>query len=125
MPERSTTAPRRHAALTSGRLQLSPRLSIEPSVSINWVDLPFGTFRATLLQSRAIFTVSPRLFFTALVQSSSTSNLVSTNIRMRWEYQPGSELFFVYTDERDSATPGFPDSRNRGVIVKVNRLFRM
>jgi hypothetical protein len=49
---------------------------------------------------------------------------VSANVRLRWEYQPGSEIFVVYNDERDTLTRGVPDMRNRAFIVKVNRLFR-
>jgi len=30
----------------------------------------------------------------------------------------------VYTDERDTTTPGYPGLRNRAFVVKVNRLFR-
>ena len=38
----------------------------------------------------------------------STSNLLTTNMRFRWEYRPLSELFIVYSDGRDTLTP---DSR--------------
>jgi hypothetical protein len=43
---------------------------------------------------------------------------------LRWEYQPGSELFVVYNEERDTVIARFPDLQNRAFIVKVNRLFR-
>ena len=36
----------------------------------------------------------------------------------------GSELFVVYTDERDTRGNGYPDLRNRAFVVKVNRLVR-
>jgi hypothetical protein len=39
-----------------------------------------------------------------LPQYSSGDNAFSSNLRFRWEYQPGSELFVVYTDERDTAS---------------------
>ena len=39
-------------------------------------------------------------------------------------FQPGSELFVVYTDERDTLKPGYPDLKNRAFVVKVNRLLR-
>jgi hypothetical protein len=45
-------------------------------------------------------------------------------VRLRWEYAPGSELFVVYNEERDAATPRFPALSNRAFIVKVNRLLR-
>jgi hypothetical protein len=30
----------------------------------------------------------------------------------------------VYTDERDTVTRGFPDLKNRALVVKINRLLR-
>ena len=68
--------------------------------------------------------MTPLMFASALVQYNSSTNLVSANVRLRWEYRPGSELFVVYNEERDSLTRGVPDLRNRAFIVKVNRLFR-
>jgi hypothetical protein len=49
---------------------------------------------------------------------------VAANVRLRWEYQPGSELFVVYNEERDTWGRRFPDLANRALIVKINRLFR-
>ena len=49
----------------------------------------------------------------------------SSNLRFRWEYRPGSELFVVYTDERDTLQRGFPDLKNRAFVVKINRLLRL
>ena len=45
---------------------------------------------------------------------------------MRWEYRPGSELFIVYNEERDSeAALGIPGLLNRAFIVKVNRFLKI
>jgi hypothetical protein len=64
------------------------------------------------------------MFVSALAQYNSSSNAVSSNLRLRWEYHPGSELFVVYTDERDALTRGYPDLKNRAIVIKVNRLLR-
>ena len=83
-------------------------------------------FRSTshLAGSRVTFTMSPRMFASALVQYNSANNAVGANVRLRWEYRPGSELFVVYNDERDTRASGFPDLSTRAFIVKINRLFR-
>lgn len=107
-----------------GRIGLSPQLSVEPSVELNRVDVPSGRFTTALVTSRATFTLNPRAFLSALLQYNSSVASLSTNIRLRWEYQPGSELFVVYTDLRDTLGPHFPELENRAVVVKVNRLFR-
>ena len=113
--------------LSRGRVEVTPQLSVEPSVSFNWVDLPEGRFTTGLSRVRVNYTVSPRMFFSGLLQHNSSGNTVSSNVRLRWEYSPGSELFVVYTEDRDT-DPFLPDRRtelrNRGFVVKMNRLFR-
>ena len=113
--------------LSRGRVDLSPRLSVEPSLSFNWIDLPGGSFRTDLVRGRLNYTFSPRMFVSSLFQYNSTSRTLGTNLRLRWEYSPGSELFVVFTEEQD-VDPLRPDRyaelRNRGFVVKVTRLFR-
>ena len=64
------------------------------------------------------------MFFGGLVQYNSLGRSLSTNLRLRWEYQPGSELFVVYNDQRDTALRGTPLLQNRAFVVKFTRLFR-
>jgi hypothetical protein len=109
---------------SAGRIALLKQWSMEPSVSINDVDRPVRGFRQSVLRLRSDYAFSPRRFISALVQYSSTGELVSSNLRFRWEYQPGSELFFVYTDERNALSPRLSELRNRAVIVKMNRLWQ-
>jgi hypothetical protein len=108
-----------------GRAEITSRLSAEPGISINRVDLPTGRFTATILSTRATLSFSPRMLTAAFVQYNSTSHLMSTNVRFRWEYRPGSELFLVYSDGRDTFGRGFPAFLNRGITLKATRLFRM
>ena len=115
-------------AFSQGRINILDQFSIEPSISLNWIDLPQGSFNTTLVGGRINYSFTPRMFFGGLVQYNSSSDLVSANLRFRWEYSPGSELFVVYTEERDTETfrpDRFSELRNRGFVVKINRLFRM
>ncbi|MGE4053965.1 MAG: hypothetical protein AB7F99_04120, partial [Vicinamibacterales bacterium] len=112
------------ATLQGARVSVTDQLSVEPSISINRVELPYGEFTTRLIRARTDYAFSPRMFATALMQFASDSNIYSSNFRFRWEYQPGSELFVVYTDERDTLGLGYPDLRNRAFVVKVNRLVR-
>ena len=107
-----------------GRISVTSQLSIEPSVSFNRVTLPQGGFTTELVSARATYTITPRMFVAALSQFNSVSNALSTNIRLRWEYQPGSEVFIVYTDQRDTLAQQFPVLENRAIVIKINRLFR-
>jgi Domain of unknown function (DUF5916) len=108
-----------------GRVELTPQLSLEPGLSLNWVDLPQGRFNTTLVTTRTTYTMTPLMFVSALVQYNSSNTTLSTNVRLRWEYQPGSELFVVYNEGRDTLAPrALPELETRSFVVKVNRLFR-
>jgi hypothetical protein len=109
---------------TQGRVEVLKQLSLEPSVSINWIDLPDGSFTAKLLRTRVNYSFTPRMFVSALFQHNSSNETVSTNLRLRWEYHAGSELFVVYTDEHDTLGLAAPLVENRAFVVKINRLLR-
>ena len=113
--------------LNRGRVDLSSRVSIEPSLSLNWIELPAGSFRTDLLRGRVTYTFTPRTFASGLLQYNSTTRTLGANLRLRWEYSPGSELFVVYTEEQE-VDPLRPSRslalRNRAFVVKINRLFR-
>ena len=117
----------RSVGFRQGRMEITQQLSLEPSVSVNWIDSPHGSFRTDLVVSRVNYTFTPRMFFSGLIQYNSSTNAISNNLRLRWEYSPGSELFVVYTEDRetDPLRPDrFSELRNRGFVVKLNRLFR-
>ena len=109
-----------------GRIELTPQFSAEPTLSFNHVETPYGTGDTNLIGSRVTYTISPRMFVAALVQFQSATRTATANVRFRWEYQPGSEMFVVYSDGRDTNDKGFPPPiLNRSVVVKVTKLFRL
>ena len=114
----------RTLGFSGARVSLLKQWSLEPSISFNDVTLPVGNFRTTVLRARSDYGFSSRMFTSTLLQYSSSDSVFSSNLRFRWEYRPGSELFIVYSDERDTLKPGFPDLKNRAFVVKINRLFR-
>jgi hypothetical protein len=115
---------KREANFTSGRVALTARVSIEPGVTMNWIDLPQGSFANRLLTARGIFTPSPRMLISSLVQYNASDETVSSSVRLRWEYVPGSELFFVYSDGRNTSEAPMPGLVNRSVAIKLTRLLR-
>ncbi|MEQ1757511.1 MAG: DUF5916 domain-containing protein [Vicinamibacterales bacterium] len=110
--------------VSGGRFSATPQLAFEPTYSANRADLVQGRFTTHLAGLRAIYTPAPRMFTSAFLQYNSSTHNVSANVRLRWEYQPGSELFVVFNEDRDTFARGFPEATNRAFIVKVNRLFR-
>ena len=109
------------------RIEVLPQLSVEPSLSFNWVDLEeLGDFTQHVGAARISYSFSPRLFLSGLVQYSSLAEALSANLRLRWEWAPGSELFVVYTEERDTDVfDRFSALSNRALVIKVNRLLRL
>jgi hypothetical protein len=107
-----------------GRVEFGPRFYAEPTISLNYFKTPFGDGDANIISSRLTYTLTPRMFASALVQYQSSSASISTNARFRWEYQPGSEVFFVYSDGRTTAGSGVPSVDNRSFVVKLTKLFR-
>ena len=106
------------------RLGLGPRLSFEPSLSLNHGELPAGAFTTTVGRVRGDIAFTTRMFATGLVQYGSADRGLSSNLRFRWEYRPGSEFFAVYTDERDLAPRALQPLKNRAFVLKINRLLR-
>jgi hypothetical protein len=108
-----------------GRIEVSSRVSLEPSFSQNWVELPEGDFTTQLGALRAIFTPSARTALSSFLQYNSSSDTWSSNVRLRWEYSPGSELYLVYSDGRDTSVDGFPEVRTRTLALKATYLLRL
>ena len=107
----------------NGRIEISPKFSIEPRLSLNWVDLPEGDFNTRLVSARVNYTFSPRMAVSTFIQYNSSRDSVSSSVRFRWEYEPGSDLFVVYSEGREdlSLTPFLA---NRTFVVKFTKLFR-
>jgi hypothetical protein len=110
-------------SLRSARMNAGLRLALEPIASVNHVRMPVGEFTATLAGARTTYMITPQMFVSGLLQYNSSTNTMSTNARLRWEYRPGSELFIVYNDDRNTLLS--PMLRNRALIIKINRLLRI
>ncbi|MYF76018.1 MAG: carbohydrate binding family 9 domain-containing protein [Acidobacteria bacterium] len=106
-----------------GRAEVNRRIAMEPNISLNWITVPGGEVRAQVSRLRATYTVSPRSFVGALVQYNSAAQLYSANVRFRWEYSPGSDLFVVFSTNRDG-DDGLSGLTDRALVVKFTRLFR-
>jgi hypothetical protein len=115
----------KRTASMNARYGISRQLGVEPNISINWIGRHGDSALVAATGARTTFTMTPRMFVAALVQYASSSHSLTTNLRFRWEYQPGSELFVVYSDGYDTlAAAGAPSLQNRGLVVKFNKLVR-
>lgn len=108
----------------SGYVGFGSHFALEPAASLAWVDLPYGDFTARVLSGRFIVTPNPRMMLSSLMQYNAATSSLSSSARLRWEYRPGSELFVVYSDGRDTLPIGIPTLLNRSLAVKITRLIR-
>jgi hypothetical protein len=108
----------------SGRVKVSSQLAFEPRLLASHISLVEGAFTTKLIGARTTYTLTPRSFVSGLVQYNSSLNTLESNIRWRWEYQPGSDLYVVYTDGRDTFGPRTAALMNRGIAIKATRLLR-
>ena len=117
--------------LGGARVEVMPELTLEPSIEFNWVDLPDlqardGEFNQHVARLRTTYSLSPRTFVSGLVQYNDGSGTFSANVRLRWEWAPGSELFVVYTEDRETdVLDRWSDLSTRGFVIKVNRLLQL
>ena len=128
---RSVTIGGGGGGLSTNRVSVNKHLSIEPAVSLTRIELPTASFTTRQYRARVDYGFTPLMFASALVQYSSADREVSTNLRFRWEYAPGSEFFIVYTEARDATPdqytplPAERGTKNRALVVKINRLLRL
>ena len=67
----------------NGRIGVTSQFSLEPSVSLNWINLPQGEFTTELISTRATYTITPRMFVAAFLQYNTDNDSLGTNIRLR------------------------------------------
>jgi len=125
-----------------GVIEISSRFKLEPGIRFNWIDIASPpqlnagesaealakadtSFTTTVVSTRASYMFSPYMALSGLVQYNSTGSSLGSSMRFRWEYRPGSDLFVVYSDGRDTRIGDrFPGLLNRTFVVKATRLFR-
>jgi hypothetical protein len=116
---------RKQTLTYGGRIEVTKQFIVEPTLSLNWINLPAGVFTTHLFQSRVTYTLTTRATIGTLIQFNQSSRTFSTNTRMRWEYIPGSDLYVVYTEGRTTAIPDrWAELQNRTFVVKLTRLLR-
>jgi hypothetical protein len=119
---------RQGLSFSGGRITVTPRVIVEPGITVDWVDVPEGSFTTELYTTRVTFTPSPRSLMSGLLQYNANDRTLSASVRLRWEYTAGSELFVVYSDNRNTFEPDplVRNSRllNRSFAIKITRLVR-
>lgn len=64
------------------------------------------------------------MLVSGLLPYGSATRTTATNVRFRWKYIVGSDIFLVNSDDLDTTARWFPDLRNRATMLKITRTAR-
>ncbi len=120
---RATARVTRHVRLSTGVQRTEIDLPSRPA-DLASPSLPSSEFDVTLLQARLGLYFTTRLLADVFLQYNSDLDDFSTNLRLNYKYRPGSDLYVVYNERRD--TEGLPaDLVDRSLTVKWTYLFAL
>jgi hypothetical protein len=83
--------------VTALTYKIPPRFTISFNTNQTFARLPQGDFSARILSSQVNYTVSPFLSFSNLIQYDNLSRNLGWQGRARWTLQPGSDVFFAFS----------------------------
>ena len=111
-------------AVTGGlTLKAGSHLSLSATCTRSAADLPGGAFVAYVSGLRVGWAFSTRLAAHAYAQYNSLDHRFVGNLRVRFNYRPGSDLYLVFNEERgEPSDPGALLSR--GFAVKLSYLWQ-
>jgi hypothetical protein len=114
-----------HLSAANASLTWKPisRLHMTVENLLNKVDLPDGRFQANVHRLYVSLFFGPDLTTRTAVQYSSLQQRLVLNFRLRWNYAPGSEVWFVYDEGKRFNIPG-SSLQSRALIVKIIHSFK-
>jgi hypothetical protein len=110
---------------------VSPHLELSGSYVFNRIRFPDRDqrFDSHLARLRIGTALNTKLSTNAFIQFSSSANTVSANVRFRYNFREGNDLWIVYNErmnsDRDRLTPTLPFTSARTVLVKYTYTFHL
>jgi len=108
---------------------VSPHLELSGFYQFNRVRFPSRDqrFDVHLARLRIGTALNTKLSTNAFIQYNSTTHTVSANVRFRYNFREGADLWVVYNEgmntDRDRRTPTLPVTDARTVLVKYTYTF--
>ncbi|MGI9174310.1 MAG: DUF5916 domain-containing protein [Rhodothermales bacterium] len=110
----------------------SPYFSLGMDYLYDRVDVPDGVFTAHVARLRVGAALNRTLSASAFVQYNSSSNLVTPNVRLRYNPTEGSDLYIVYNEgvltdrlPSDPILPRLPRTQARQILLKYTYTFAL
>jgi hypothetical protein len=92
------------------------KLNATLTMQLNDISLPTASYLSTLTTARVNYNFNTKMFLNALLQYSTDTHQLSSNIRFNVIHRPLSDIFFVYNEHRDEHTGLLQD---RSLIAKM------
>ena len=105
--------------VASGSVRFRPNehIAVSASLARNSIDIPQGSFAASLAGLRLDWSFSPQMFINAFVQYNGETDSWLSNTRFNLIHRPLSDIYVVWNEVRSVA-----DTR-RAVMLKYTHLF--
>ncbi len=107
----------------STRLRPNPHFTFDLGVQHNDLQLAGRSFNADIYDARIRWARDVRTFLMGFVQYNQQTEELITNVRFNLIHAPLSDLFVVYTERRSLADAVTEPVLERGITLKVTKLF--
>jgi hypothetical protein len=110
---------------------VSPHLELAGSYRFNRIRFPDRDqrFDAHLARLRIGTALNTKVSTNAFIQFNSATNTVSANVRFRYNFREGNDLWIVYNEgmntDRHRLTPTLPFTDTRTILVKYTYTFHL
>ncbi len=74
------------------------------------------------MRARVDYDFNTKLFLSGLFQYDNLTDQFLSNVRLRYNYEPLSDIFLVYNESRLTMDPTLID---RSIILKLTKLLRL
>jgi len=103
-------------------MHINERLSASLNLQVNDVSLPTVSYVSTLATTRINYNFNTKMFLNALLQYTTDTHQLSSNIRFNVIHRPLSDFFFVYNEHRDER---LGIRQDRSLIAKLTYMLAM
>jgi hypothetical protein len=101
-----------------GEFRPSENLSLNPTYSINDVNLVEGAFNTHLVGLRANLSFTTNVLTSTFLQYNSSGELAALQVRLNYIFRTIDNIFIVYNETR-FVDGIFEDESNRSLVVKT------
>lgn len=116
-------------------ISISPRWSVSPSLTLSglvrYEHITFPSrnqsLDATIFRFRTLYMLNTKFSVAAFAQYSNQSDIIQSNLRLRYNATEGNDLYIVYNNvantDRERELPTLPPIRTQTLLIKYTYTF--